>query len=148
MQKFFAMYKIIVFGISILFSSVLWGQTSKGDKPILNNPGITIKSDARLDSLITLQQAFLEENQTMKGWRVQIFFEGGNNSHQKALAQKSSFITNHQDIPVYLIFNAPYYKVRVGDFRKRSEAELFLETIKSSYPNAFIVKEEINFPPN
>ena len=142
------MIKVVILGISILLSSALWSQSSLDGNAVLNNPKVKIKSDVRLDSLITLQQTYLSKNEKIEGWRVQIFFEGGNDSHQKALSKKSSFVANHQGIPVYLIFNAPYYKVRVGDFRKRNDAELFLESIKGSYPNAFIVKEEINFPKN
>ena len=34
----------------------------------------------------------------------------------------------------------------VGDFRTRSEALELLERIKSEYPSAFILKENINYP--
>ena len=99
-----------------------------------------------MDTLVQIQQSFLEKNQTLDGWRVQIFFEGGNKSYQLALNKKSSFIVNYPEIPVYLTFNAPYYKVRVGDFRNRSEAEILLKKLKETYPNAFLVKTSICFP--
>jgi hypothetical protein len=36
--------------------------------------------------------------------------------------------------------------VRVGDYRTRLEAEAFLKRISGNYPNAFVVKDEIDFP--
>jgi hypothetical protein len=117
-----------------------------GQNNIELNPNIVIHKEAKLDTLIQIQQSFLEKNQKLDGWRVQIFFEGGNKSYQLALNKKSSFIANYSEIPVYLTFNAPYYKVRVGDFRNRSEAEILLKELKENYPNAFLVKTVINFP--
>ncbi len=133
----------ILSGVLLLFSGLLAGQGLADFHP---NPNMIIHRDARLDSLVALQQAYLKENPKIDGWRVEIFFEGGNNSYQQALSRKSSFVATYPDMPVYLTFNAPYYKVRVGDFIRRSDAELFLQKIKSKYPNAFVVKEEINFP--
>ncbi len=34
----------------------------------------------------------------------------------------------------------------VGDFRTKSEALEFLQQVKSTYPSAIVVKENINFP--
>ncbi len=135
--------RIIFFGLLMLLAGSLAGQSVK----IVNsNPNVIVHRDARLDSLVALQQDYLKENPKIDGWRVEIFFEGGNNSYNQALSRKSSFVLSYPDIPVYLTFNAPYYKVRVGDFIRRSDAELFLQKIKAKYPNAFVVKEEINFP--
>ena len=44
------------------------------------------------------------------------------------------------------IYANPYFKVTVGDFRTRSEAVRLLERIKGSFPSAFVVKENIEFP--
>ena len=49
-------------------------------------------------------------------------------------------------MPCYLIFQEPYYKVRIGDYRTKMEAEKFLNEIEQDYPNAFVVQDEINFP--
>ena len=134
-------YRTLFIGVLLLFSMLSFGQNE-----IEINPNIVIHKEAKLDTLIQIQQSFLEKNQKLDGWRVQIFFEGGNKSYQLALNKKSSFIANHPEIPVYLTFNAPYYKVRVGNFRSRSEAEILLKELKENYPNAFLVKTVINFP--
>jgi hypothetical protein len=47
---------------------------------------------------------------------------------------------------VYLMFQSPYYKVRVGDFRTRMDAEGFKQKLLDEFPDAFVVKDEINFP--
>jgi hypothetical protein len=37
--------------------------------------------------------------------------------------------------------------VRVGDFRTRLEAERFFIELKESFPDAFIVKDDVELPP-
>jgi hypothetical protein len=63
-----------------------------------------------------------------------------------AVEAKSHFVENHADIPCYLIFQEPYYKIRIGDFRTKVEAVKVLKEITAEYPNAFVVEDDINFP--
>ena len=48
----------------------------------------------------------------------------------------------------YFIFEYPYYKVRVGDFRYTSIAEAlyFLDKIKTTFPNSWLVEDQVNYP--
>ena len=52
----------------------------------------------------------------------------------------------YPEIPAYVSWKAPNYRVRVGDFRSRLEAEKVLQSILIGYPNAWVIKDEINFP--
>jgi hypothetical protein len=80
------------------------------------------------------------------GWRVNIFFETGNNSKKLAMEAKAGFVQKYPNVPSYLVFQEPYYKIRVGDYRTQLEAEKFLKIIAAEYPNAFVVEDKINFP--
>ena len=46
----------------------------------------------------------------------------------------------------YMLFQTPNFKVRIGDFRNKSEALKTKAQIASKYPNAFIVKDNIRYP--
>jgi hypothetical protein len=107
---------------------------------------VTLIQDARIDSLVN---KFIEVNDAypqIRGWRVEIFFESGNFSKRLAMEARAAFVEKYSGIPSYLIFQQPYYKVRVGDFHTKMEAEKLLRTIERDYPNAFVVFDEINFP--
>ncbi len=43
--------------------------------------------------------------------------------------------------PVYQDFRVPYYRVRIGNFTTREEAELILEVIERDYARAFIAPD-------
>ena len=107
---------------------------------------LEVYQDARVDTLISNFVRINETHLVIEGWRIEIFFEAGNYSKKLAMEAKSEFVQQYPDIPSYLIFQQPYYKVRVGDFRTKMEAEKFLHEIEFNYPQAFVVTGEINFP--
>jgi len=116
----------------------LYSQNSDGN--------IKIIQDSRIDTLLSKHAALNEEYAQIEGWRINIFFEAGNNSKKLAIEAKSQFVNRYSDVSCYLIFQEPYYKVRIGDYRTKMEAEKFLKKIERTYPNAFVVKDDINFP--
>ncbi len=113
------------------------------------NSGSTVLTyihDIRIEELVRKHIELNEKNPNINGYRVQIFFDSGNNSRENAIKIKSDFILQHPDINCYLLWQQPNYKLRVGDFRTKIEAQGFLEKIRNEYKNAFIVKDKISFP--
>ena len=45
--------------------------------------------------------------------------------------------------PVYRDFRAPYYRVRIGNFELRPDAQRMLDLVEDRYPSAFIVPDRI-----
>ena len=82
----------------------------------------------------------------MQGFRVRIFFDNSQNARQRALEAEANFKTQYPDIPTYYTYQNLYFKVAVGDFRTKSEAMRFLQTVSGQYPGAFIIKDFINYP--
>ena len=107
---------------------------------------VIIYADPMIDSLVQLHIAYNEAFPVMPGYRIQIFFQSGNEALKNGEEIKEAFMEKYKETSAYLLFTAPYYRVRVGDFRTRLEAEKFLQKINRNYPNAWIIKDEINFP--
>ena len=59
---------------------------------------------------------------------------------------KSSFSAAFPELPVYLTYEQPYYRLRVGDFRNRVEAEKYVRLIKPKFNLAFVTADIINPP--
>lgn len=102
--------------------------------------------DPRIDELLQLHLTYNELYPNMPGYRIQIFMESGNEALTRAEEKKESFKEEYKDLPAYILFVAPYYRVRIGDFRTRLEGEEALQRISRKYPNAWIIKDVINFP--
>jgi len=101
--------------------------------------------DARIDTLLQMHVIQNEKFPVISGFRIQIYKESGNTALDKALAIRDAFEKRY-NIPAYITFNEPYYRVRVGDFRTRLDAIRFLEKIKRRYPLAWEIKDDIQIP--
>jgi hypothetical protein len=107
---------------------------------------VNIYADERIDSLLLLHLAYNEAFPVMDGYRIHIFMGSGNEALDEAEEKQMEFEEDYEEVPAYITFAEPYYRVRVGDFRTRLEAEQFLQRIDRKYPNAWVIKEKINLP--
>jgi len=107
---------------------------------------VNVIQDSRVDTLMEKYIMVNEFDLDIKGFRIEIFFDSGNQSKNKAIDAKSEFVNRFPEVPSYLTFQPPNYKVRVGDFRTKMEADKFLKEIETIYPSAFIVADKIAFP--
>ncbi|MGE5383787.1 MAG: SPOR domain-containing protein [Omnitrophica WOR_2 bacterium] len=110
------------------------------------NERAELVQDSKVDLLVE-KHIFLNRHEfTLSGWRIQIFFDSGANSKRKASDVLRQFNERYPETDAYLSFKEPYYRVRVGDFRSRLEAEGFLRKVQNEYPNAFATNDYINPP--
>lgn len=79
----------------------------------------------------------------VEGYRIQIIAIAGTHSKQSAQTVVDEFSLTFPEIPVYLSYSEPNFRVRAGNFRTRLEAVSVLGSIRLIYPGAFIVKDKI-----
>lgn len=97
----------------------------------------------KFENLLEMMSKDLQKGSQTSGYRLQIYFSSGSGSKSKALEVQSEFMTKFKDIPCHIIYQAPNFKVRVGDFRTRLEAEEAKSKIITEFPSAFIAKDFI-----
>lgn len=99
---------------------------------------LTIYQDIRLNKLL---EDFSESK--YEGFKIQIYSDS---KKQPAKKVQADFIISYPEIESELIYQQPFFKVRVGNFRTKLEAIKFKKEIESKFPNCFIVKDNIDFP--
>jgi hypothetical protein len=109
----------------------------RGDVQVIGEPGI--------EGLISTRKARLDSTD-LKGYRIQIFF---GNDMQAAQKTKTRLLSAFPEMSnqVYLTYTQPYYKVRVGNFYSKLEAQYLLNELKAVFPNVFVISDEIELPP-
>jgi hypothetical protein len=121
----------------------------KLDKP-QNKPttegNVRIYQDCRVDTIVARHIRYNMAHPEIDGYRIQIFFDAGNNSLSRAQRVSEEFMALYPTDTAYISFSEPYYKVRVGDFRTRIEAQGYQQQIMGDFPNAFVIKDKIRFP--
>lgn len=97
-------------------------------------PGITaILSDS----------SAMDSSLSVPGYRIQIF-----NGPNYSLAEEAYYnaLTAIIEEPVYREYYPPYYKIRVGNYLQREEADLYrIQKLRRLYPDSWIVPTRI-FP--
>lgn len=106
---------------------------------------VEIIQDERIGRLVEKHKALNERQSDIDGYRIQIFFDSGNNSKKKANDAMQRFMDRYPETKAFISFKEPYYRVRVGNFHTLIESEGFLKKIQPEYPNAFPVKEKIYY---
>ncbi|NNE47670.1 MAG: SPOR domain-containing protein [Rhodothermales bacterium] len=92
--------------------------------------------------------------ETVQGFRIQIHSsldkEGAVSAEERAKAWWQSIPAEGRPesmrqelLPVYLKYVQPYYRIRVGNFATREEAEIALELIAARFPRAFIAIDTV-----
>jgi len=146
------MKKIFLLGFILLLITNLFSQQTTSnllDLGIFSGalPGgkVTITQDQRLQTIVN-NHILANKERPLKGYRVQIYFGTGSNAKAKAEGVKKDFLLKHTDIEAYMVYDSPYFKVRVGNFRSKLDAEKFKIEIQGEYENIFLIEEEIQFP--
>lgn len=111
-----------------------------------NNGSLNVRQDSRIESLISKQRALYDLDSSFSGYRIHIFMEIGNEALDHAKKVKSQFERAFPDIPIYLTYVEPYFRLRAGNFRNRVEAEHCLRRIKPKFKEAFVTADMIYRP--
>jgi len=83
------------------------------------------------------------DEEKIDGFRIQIYF---NEDKSTALGQKASFLSSYNEHKAYLDYLAPNYRVRVGNFRTKLEAEKLKQELLSRYPTCIVIEDLIELP--
>lgn len=112
-------------------------------------PNVTIQKDARIDLLLKKKaeinkKAALAKKPT-KGYRIQVL---NTTDRTQVLTAKSKLLTLYPDQKVYLMYQAPYFKLRFGNFVEKQEAVEFRKQLSILFPSGtFIIPSEIEIKP-
>jgi hypothetical protein len=108
---------------------------------------VEVVKDPLIDTLIarraTLSKGVGLGEETTSGYRVQIFF--GSN-RQEAYNAQARFLNEYPEIRTYVLYTEPNFKVQVGDFRTKLEAQKLQNDLRDKFTSLFIIPGKINPP--
>ncbi len=73
-----------------------------------------------------------------KVWRVRIYMGTGNNAREDAKAVRAAFISQFPEVEAQTVYPSPYFKVLVGVFDTRLQAECFRTKLLNTYPDCIV----------
>ena len=131
------MEEVMYAGNEVQVDSTLLG---KDIFSVLPENVIVLQDAAVRNALIERTEAGAEH--TVNGFRIRI----SRSARESSLSVLRRFNAQYPYMSVYRSYSAPNFKVTVGNFRNRAEAEAVHRIIKSDYPDAFIVRDRFRYP--
>ena len=150
--------KLTLVILSLFITSLAWAQTDSIPpvkkeidfvKQLLETDSITggkviIHADPKIEQLLKLNISVNRKEQLFQGYRIQILSRSSYGTNIDTLKNYTKrFEEEFPDIPAYLQYTDPDFKIRVGNFRTRIEAIPALKRIRKKYSGAYPVKTTI-----
>ena len=96
----------------------------------------TITQDARFEKLLAEKRKINSSITIHDRFKIQVFTGDAENSKKTLTEFRKTF----KSVDATIVFHTPIYKVWVGSFKTRIEAEKKLQELRKKFPNAFIIK--------
>src|SRR5687767_10436899 len=139
------------FAVLLIALSAISQQTQAQTKSGNDSNSVIVHKDPRVDILVKKQAQINEETtkearRTAKGYRLLVI---NTNKRDEAIAAKTKVYTYFPDLKAYLIYQSPYFKVKVGNFKDRKDADDFRKELSTLFPSGvFIINDIIEIKPD
>jgi len=107
---------------------------------------INIIQDYKVISLVNKHIKNCKSETTIPGWRIQIYYSAGKEAREEASEIRTKFLEKYPDLSAYLVWQPPYIKIRIGDFRSKQDAFAVYKYLFQEYPISYIIPDKINLP--
>lgn len=97
---------------------------------------VNVSQDPKFEQLLNEKRKINSSITINDRYKIQIFNGDAENSKKTLL----DFKRENKNIDATIVFSTPLYKVWIGNFKTRIEAEKKLNDLKKKYPNAFLIK--------
>ena len=137
------MKKIILFCLIISVASISKAQM------VIDTVGsnVYVMKDSRLDILVKkkaeINKKAADAKKPNKGYRIQVL---NTTDRNQALATKSKLLTLYPEQKTYLMYQAPYFKIRIGNFVEKAEADDLKKELARMFPTGvFVIPSDIEY---
>ena len=100
---------------------------------------VEINQSHEIDKLVSLRK---EMNRTEGFFKIQVY----NGTRTGAMEARKEFRTYFPSIPVSMEYETPNYKIWVGQYQNRLEADRALLDIRKTFKSAFIFRPKVETP--
>jgi hypothetical protein len=135
--------KYIIGCVLLILSLPIFAQT--------DTSSVMVHKDPRIDLLVKKQIQINELTTRDARSRVQVYriLVISTNDRNKATTAKTKIYQEFPELKAYLMYQSPYMKLKVGDFKSREEAEPYLSAIQRFFPSGvYIVRDVIEVNPD
>ncbi len=119
-----------------IFFAAIFSTLYFSEKCASQSTAVTLNQDPKFMQLLDEKRRISSSITVNDKYKVQLC-SGDSDGAKKAL---SDFRRDYKNMDGTIVFSTPTYKVWVGSFRSRIEAERTLNDLKTKYPLSFLIK--------
>lgn len=113
------------------------------------NSFVYVTKDSRYDILVKkkaeINKKAVDSKKPTKGYRIQVL---NTNDRNQALAAKSKLLSQFPEHKTYLMYQAPYFKIRIGNFVEKKDADDLKRQLARMFPTGvFVIPSDIETKP-
>lgn len=105
---------------------------------------VTIELDSLMESNYNKLISKNMQSSGVPGYRIRIYSESGIGAKNEQQQVRARFLSLYPGMDAYNRYDAPYFKIYVGDCRTKSEALKLQDRIAKDFPNSIVREDFIN----
>ena len=139
--------KLTFLALSLFLATACFAQA---DSTWRIGQAVVVHKDPRIDMLIQKQASINTASKkmygrTMRGYRLMVM---NTNKRDEAIAAKTKVYTSFPELKAYLVYQAPFFRLKAGNFKTRDEALRYQRMMGAYFPKGvFIVNDTIEIKP-
>lgn len=107
---------------------------------------VEVVADGRLQTILEQHILYNSMSKTFAGYRIKVAKFTGDDAKEKSFELKQQLLEIFPSQRVYVVFDEPFFNVKMGDFLTRLDAFALLKQIKPQIPTAVIIQDYVNAP--
>ncbi len=153
--------KIFALGLGVIYAlcsnyviakdstSIIENITSSGKSNIYQSEKLNSRLNKLIENDDTIKNSPVEK-QYISGYRIQVFSDNNSRTAKVEARNKARDISEKfPELRTYVIYNAPFWRLRVGDFRTPEDANDVVVRLKEEFPSFSkeirVVRDRINY---
>ena len=131
--------------VSLFIIKYSFAQDNTTTTSAYSGPAVIVHKDPRIDALVKKQAGINEAvkkstGYTTRGYRLMVI---NTNNRDEAVAAKTKVYTYFPELKAYLQYQAPYFKLKAGNFKGRDEAEKYRKNMNTLFPKGVFIIGDI-----
>lgn len=111
-------------------------------------PNVVVHQDSLITNLMMDKNLGIQRGvQEVDGFRVQIYASNQPQAAKNEALYLQQDLISHVDVDIYIISEPPFWKVRLGDFKTRHDANEYKDWFNDSFPelrgSTYVVPDKV-----
>ncbi|MFT4521732.1 MAG: hypothetical protein ACI8ZN_000669 [Bacteroidia bacterium] len=124
----------------LCFGALLFGVNTA----LAQDGKVVILNNERVDEQVN-QKVSNNDTIVLTGYRIQLYF---GSDREDAMKMKQKFLSIYPELAVsaYVDYFQPSWKLRVGNYYRKIDAQAFMMELQSHFDSVFLVRDKIELP--